>query len=450
MTFFMHKLNTRLYSFAFVSVLGLFSFLSPPEDPQKVLGHFGELYIAQDAVSIMKIMHPDVIEGKDIDQTDIESSMKAFRTGDLKVSEIQIENKMKGEDETQERIQTLIVFTGPNPGAQYVGPSKFFLRQLWVLEKGRWWLERTISAYYEVESQVHFPTPEQQENAQKFQAALAVWDKIKPQASSTEFNQKNSSAEDLIDLERRYRREKDKIGPDCEGVDLLLKIAGKPRIDFLSVYYGDFSKKPHESRKPVPWEVISAYVNAALSKGQLLEKNGKQAKAELIYRKLLNLGNSILAEPGGYQFLLWGSIIQKQAAEDLARVVLGSDKQKFTSIVAVAGRRIDVLQTILASLDDLTDYRSLRAAIASLERPDDDFFRAWGINTLAILSVKGAPADKAALENTGNVAIVKNTTMQKIAREALERLSQESAEPVQNFIKAQTQWVQNHNVYGRM
>ena len=67
---------------------------------------------------------------------------------------------------------------------------------------------------------------------------------------------------------------------------------------------------------------------------------------------------------------------QKQGAEALVRLFTSSrnaEKQQASAFVNLTSRRLDLLQTALNSLDDMADYKSLKAAVPSIRAN-------WGSN----------------------------------------------------------------------
>jgi hypothetical protein len=110
---------------------------------------------------------------------------------------------------------------------------------------------------------------------------------------------------------------------------------------------------------------------------------------------------------------------------------------------------LDLLQTALTCLDKMADYQALKAAMIAARRSGDPYFRPWGINTLAILSLKGAPATAEAVKSAQVMVLVENRQMRQIAAQALRKLVANPGDPGGAFIKYQKNWVRNHRVYGR-
>jgi hypothetical protein len=102
----------------------------------------------------------------------------------------------------------------------------------------------------------------------------------------------------------------------------------------------------------------------------------------------------------------------------------------------------------MACLDDMADYKSLKSAIIAAGRTDDAIFGPWGINTLSIFALKGAPANDAAIKAAGGTVLVRNPAMQKKALEVLNQLETEPSGKVKAFIANQKEWITSHNVYG--
>ena len=149
--------------------------------------------------------------------------------------------------------------------------------------------------------------------------------------------------------------------------------------------------------------------------------------------------------------MVWGLTFQKQGCQELARL-LRSDaslsKDKAKKVANLASRRIDLVQTALGCLDEMADYGALKTALTVLDKPRDDLFKPWAINTLAIFAVKGAPANPETLRKAGVMVLVANPEMQKAASEALDKLGSEPSGTMKRFIDAQKEWVLQHKVYG--
>ena len=162
---------------------------------------------------------------------------------------------------------------------------------------------------------------------------------------------------------------------------MLLKGAGRSQGGLLQIYQGDFPSGPEDKRRPVPWDMFRDYVQAAIKLGKTYEKQAKLKDAERIYRRVISLGRQFLDEPGGFQFVNWGMTFQKQGAEALARLLTSSrsaEKQQASAFVNLTSRRLDLLQTALNSLDDMADYKSLKAAILASGRTGDPDLQTLG------------------------------------------------------------------------
>ena len=67
---------------------------------------------------------------------------------------------------------------------------------------------------------------------------------------------------------------------------------------------------------------------------------------------------------------------------------------------------------------------------------------------MAILALKGAPANPETVKTAGSMVLVIDPGMQKIASAALGKLESESTAQLRRFIENQKEWVKNHQVYG--
>lgn len=435
-------------------LLGVFSFLNPPDAPEKVVKDFVALFQSQNAAGIHSVMHPDVVGGKDIAASDVEQFLKDHKADALKFEKFHIDRRMKSEDASTERFQATLTFRGPVLAPEYPKPSEFEMVNLWVLEEGKWWLERTFSAHYLVFSDASYPTAAQDENCLKFETALSVLDKIKPDDSAAAAlagpADQGSAAKEYQALEGTYRTERGPKGvdPRADGIQAFLKAARRSNGGFLEIYYGDFKKGQDDNRKPVPWGMFRDYVHAAIENARGMEKRNNVKAAKATYRGIISVGRQFVNEPGGIQFAIWGTNFQKEAAQELARLAGPGEKEQILSFVNVVSRRLDLLQTALQCLDDMTDYTSLKSAAIAAGRTDDTIFGPWGINTLTILALKGAPANRTATKSVNGTVLVRNPVMQEKALSVLNQLESEPSGRLKPFIQFQKEWITSHNVFG--
>lgn len=449
--------RSHLLGIAFLPLVGVLSFWSKAPDPNEALQNFINLFKSGNAAGLQEIIHPDMLSGKEIRIQDVENFIRRFRHEPLVVQESSIDRKMKSEDDQTERFQATVVFRGPPLTPHYPGPSILTMELLWAMQDGRWWLERPLSIFYSVTSTDAFPTDRQREAAMKFEAACGVLDRLglkdNPDPALLGKRVPGTATDAYAELEQLHKQERDKrgISPDSRGVDLLLTAAGKEQGGFLQIYHGDFRQGPEDKRKPVPWEVLRDYVTAALLRGKTFEKRMNPAAAQRIYRQVIAIGRQLLDEPGGYSYANWGLTFQEQGAQELTRALSQSspnDRAKVSAFANLVSRRLDSVQTALGCLDDLADYRALEAAIMASQRVGDTVFRPWAINTLAILSLKGAPATREAMQTAGGLVLVSNRTMQDMAGKRLEELVAHEGGKTREFVEMQKAWVRSHDVYG--
>ncbi len=447
----------RICCYAAIGLVGLLPFFATPEEPQQALSRFINMFLAQDAGAVLQIIHSDIISGNEIRVDDVDRFLKRFPTKSLRLKEARIDERFKSEDGKTERFKATLVFFGPGIAPQYPEPAILNLTLLWLMEDNKWWLERPLSIGYTVNTAAVYPTPQQEETAQRFLATLAVLDKLGlPGNEDLQLlnpGEQGTAVEQYKELENLYKSEKTREGidPEGRGVQVLLKAVAKSRGGLLQIYHEDFKKTPEDKRKPVPWEMFKDYVEAAIKHAKYLERREQPKQAETIYRCVVSLGRQALEEPGGFEFMNWGLTFQKEGARELARIlpVKGNpSKQAAQNVVNLASRRLDLLQTAFGCLDDMADYKALKAAIVAAERPNDQIFKAWGINTLAILGLKGAPAEPEIVKATGAMVLVTDLGMQKTALGALEKLGSEPTGQLRRFIDNQKEWVKNHQVYG--
>lgn len=442
---------------ALVGLMGITSFFWPAEEPDKAARGFAELFTSQNAAGILQIMSPEVVSGKEIRESDIENFLKRVRSKSMRLKSATVDKRLKAEDGSADRFQSTLVFEGPPLGPRYAGPSTLKMKLLWILADRRWLLERPLSIDCFVSSNEQYPTGAQEEVALRFRASLDVLEKLgMPGTEDLPFIGRRSPGtpiEEFKELERIYPKEKGDSGVHrtAGGVEILLKASHHSQGGLLRVYYGDFKSGPKDKRRPMPWEVFRDYADAAMKQAEWLRKAGNLNGAERIYRSIIALGRVFLGEPGGLQFLTWGTTFQKRGAEGLFKVLppeSHQERKQLTEFVSLCSRKLDLLQTALGCLDDLVDYKALKAAIVAARSPKEVVFRPWGINTLSILAAKGAPADREALRTAGGMVYVLDPNMQKVAAQALDELAASGPADVRTFITQQREWVRTHRVYG--
>lgn len=447
----------RCFCFALVGLMGITSFFWPAEEPDKAVKGFAELFTGGNAAGILQIMNPEMVGGKEIREADIAKFLKRVRSKSMRLERAGVDKRLKAEDGSAERFQCTLVFKGPPLGSRYGGRSTLKMKLLWVLSDRRWLLERPLSIDCFVASNDAYPTGAQEEVALRFESALQVLERL-GLAGNEDLpfigrRSPGSLIEDFEQLEKIHPKEKGATGMHrtAGGVEILLRAANRSQGGILRVYHGDFKRGPKDKRRPVPWEVFRDYTDAALAQAKWLEKAGNGKGAERICRSIIALGRQFLNEPGGLQFLTWGLTFQKRGAEGLFRVLppnAADERKQLAEFVSLCSRKLDLLQTALGCLDDLADYRALKAAILAAGRPKDPVFRPWGINTLSILSAKGAPADRDTIRTAGGMVYVLDPNMQKAAGRALDELSSKGSADVKAFIGRQKEWVRTHRVYG--
>jgi hypothetical protein len=440
---------------AILGFLGVLSFLSSSEEPETAMKKFIAAFKAQDAAAVLKMMYPEIVSEKDVKLEDVQEFLKRYRSNVLTLTNSRVDARIKSEDGTTERFQCTMTFTGPSLGPAYPNRPEFRMVLLWIAEDGTWWLERPISMEHVVQWTKPYPTPEQNEAELRFKTALEVINTIgMPGEEDKEIMGRpapGKAVEAYRELERLYPKERSSRGidPKAEGVQMFLKAATVEHAHLLKYYQPDFKAGTDDKRPSMPWEMFGEYAQAAIERAKAAEKQGNPRVAESIYKRLITLGRQILNEPGGARFLIWGIGIQKRAAEELARVQeRPADREKTSAFIQLAGRRLDLLQTALSCLDDMVDYKALSAAAYAANNSKDHVFRPLGINTLAILAIKGAPANEAATRAAGGIVILQNRVMQKQALEALEKIASESSGSVKTEVEFQKEWVKTHRVFG--
>jgi hypothetical protein len=452
------KLNPRRnLCFSFIGIVGLLSFFEAPADPKLAVNRFVELFVKGDAKALVKMVDPDIANGKELDSAQVASFLKRYRSRSAKIESVRIGKQVASEDGKTKRFKSALTFVCPALSPKYPDPAKLKMTLLWGMQKNRWWLERPLSIQYVVPSRQSYPTASQDETAMRFSSAVEILTRIGYHGREDlklighiSSGSAQSQYKELVDLHQREVTEKG-VDYNARGVKLLLKAAARKQGGFLRVFHGDFKSGAKDRRRPVPWDVFRDYAVAAIKLGQSMEKRGNTEGAQKVYRRIISLGRQFLVEPGGYQFVRWGLTFQKIGAMQLAKLLerSNSSEAKPAAVFAnLVSRRLDLLRTALSCLDDMANYGSLKAATIASRRTQDPVFMPWGINTLAILAYKGAPADRATSEKVKALVLVSDPIMRKVASTALEDVAARSGGPVAGFVNYQKSWVRNHEVYG--
>lgn len=444
------------YLFSVVGIIGILSFISRPEAPEQALQRFVEILRNQDAPAFLSLIHPDITADKDVGDQEVEAFLSRYGGPDWKLETFSLDRRLQSEDGRATRFQATLQFTGKGLSSRYPEPARLKMTLLWVYDQDRWWFERALETSCSVNFPGQYPTEEQDEIAMRFQAALSVLDSLGlpgkedlPLAGIAEAGSAEKYYKELVKLHPQERGAKG-VTWNARGVTTFLKGAARSQGGLLERYHGDFKRGPHDRPTSPPWDMFRDYVEGAIKRAKRQEKLGYNDKAEEIYRRIISFGRQILDEPGGLQFLEWGIAFQKRGAEELLLLhkITGKPHQEIDAFLRLASRRLNLLSTALNCLDDMADFKSLKAAVLASRRTGDLNFRPWGINTLVIFSLRGAPAGKDVTEKMGTIVRVANPPMQKIAADALRNLEQNNPGPLASFIERQKDWVLTHQVYG--
>ncbi|GEM_PF-553292 len=443
-------------SCAAIGLFGLLSFVGPSESPQEAIDKFARAFSTEDADSLLNTIHPDIIDGKEVSKQEVGSFLERYRGRSQHIQSFRIDKRLTSEEGVTERFQATLLFKGPSLAPELPAPINLEMVLLWVREQKRWWLERPLSVRYRVTSSVAYPTPEQDELAMRLQQALEVLDKVglrSPDEDSLIGGvSTGSAAEEYRELEKLHKTEKGPKGidPNATGVKVFLRAAARAPGALLRLYHGDFPGRETAQRTPVPWTIFANYADAAIRQGKQQEQRGNTRGAEATYRKIICFGRQFLDEPGGLLFLIRGTTLQKMGSQELARLFTARrlpDAEKAKAFSQLCSRRLDLLETVLSCLDSLADYGALKAAIIAAERDGDRNFRPWGINTLAIFALQGAPARSEVIKQAGGFVLVSNPVMQTKASDVLDRLASDPSGRMTSFIEDQKNWIRTHDVY---
>ena len=176
------------------------------------------MFLAQDAGAVRNILHTDIVADKDVRVNDVDAFLKRFPARSLQFKEAVIEERFTSEDGKTDRIRSALRFTGPVLAPQYPDRSVLNLTLLWVMEDNKWWLERPLKVEYTVNTTSVYPTPLQEESAQRFLATLAILDKLGlPGNEDLQLRDpphQGTAIEQYKELENLYRSEKGREGVD--------------------------------------------------------------------------------------------------------------------------------------------------------------------------------------------------------------------------------------------
>lgn len=451
--------SIRYFSVAMIGFLGVFSFLGTTETPEEAVKRFVRVFTAQDSLGLMKMIQPEIIDEKEIGPKEVEAFLTRYHGRSQRLETFRIDQRLRSDDGKTDRFQATLVFRGPALSARYSGPSTLEMSLLWVFEQGKWWLERPLSISYHATSTAPYPTSEQNEVAMRFRTALQILDKIgmlgKADLPLAALPTRGIAVQAYRELERLHKGERGPGGVDANarGVTVMLKAASRTQGGFLKIYHGDFSTSALDQRRAVPWDMFRDYILAAINRAKKQEKIGEPEKAEMIYRRIISLGRQFLDEPGGLHFVTWGLTFQRMGALELARLLdkqHSPEKGKVREFIRLTSRRLDLIRTAFNCLDDMADYRALEAATIAAARVGDVNFRPWGINTLAIFALKGAPARSEVIRKAGGMVLVTNPVMQRTASTVLDEVAAASSARIRSFIEHQKEWVRTHTVYGKV
>jgi hypothetical protein len=437
--------------------LGFWSSDPEVEKPAQAVERFVAAFTAGNAQKLTEMILPEILKAKEIKATDVghflvRLNSRAARLKSSKVSEVQPK-----EGDRANQFRAFLVFDVGEVPSEKMGPIQLEMELLFSLSDNQWFLERPLSVNFRITTNRRYPTPAQNEIAMRFSAALEVIDKIRLLGGEDIYVAgvaiKGSALEMLQELEDLHKKEfADKgVHPESRGVSVFVKAGGMENGEFLKKYHGDFPSGPRDHRKPVPWDIFRDYALAALKMGKLQEKRGDIKAAEKIYRRIVGFGKLILDEPGGLQFVNWGLTFEKMGANALAELYSNLKRPAAVEMAEFANmvsRRLNILRTAQDCLDDLAEFRALKASIIAANKRGDTVFRPWAINTLCIFAYKGAPADEAIVKKLGVLALINDRGMQSVAERALRDISSSSKPHVRKFIQRQRQWVRNNQVYG--
>ncbi len=448
--------SSRCYCVPLV-VAGLFNLFGTNEKPQDAVNRFIQVFTRGDAAGLMKMIQPDVVRDKEIRPDEVEGFLRRYRSRSVRLQSARIDRRFKGEDGKAGGFQATLHFRASVLAKKYPNPPTLEMTLLWGIQKKKFWLERPVSINYRVTTKRSYPTAAQDEAAMRFEAALGVLERIglcgKEDLYLIGKRASGSGLSAYKELEKLHKKERGAKGvnPTARGVAVFLKGAARKEGGFLKTYHGDFKTSPKDRRGPVPWDMFRDYAQAAVRLAKTFERRGNVIGAEKIYRRLISFGRQILDEPGGFQFVNWGLTFEHIGAQQLVKLTAklkSPDREKAAALVNLLARRIDLLRTAHDAIDNMEEYRSLKAAIIASRGVSDPIFRAWGINSLAIMAVRGAPADRRTTEAAGALVLLNDPVMQKVADSALNRIASDGGSGLRAVVRSQREWAKGHKVYG--
>ena len=109
----MRPITHRFFCFALLGIVGILPFFAKPEPPEPAIKQFADMFVRQDAEGILKSMHADMVTGTDLTLSEIENLLKRYRANLFKFEKLDIQKRMKAEDESTQRVQVELTFKGP-------------------------------------------------------------------------------------------------------------------------------------------------------------------------------------------------------------------------------------------------------------------------------------------------------------------------------------------------
>ena len=273
--------KNRFFCLAMAGIMGVLPFFGSPEETPAALQRFVTLFTGQDAAGFTKIIHSEITSEIDVTTEEVENFLKRYRSNSLSLESSNVDKRFKSEDGTTERFQATLSFRGPVLSPEYPNPSKLDMTLLWVMQDGKWWLERPLSIMCTVSSSEAYPTEAQNEIAARFAAAIAVLDQLglpgKEDLGWVDYPSTGDAVAEYKELEKLHLQERGSKGVDARaaGVQVLLKGAGRSQGGLLQIYQGDFPSGPEDKRRPVPWDMFRDYVQAAIKLGNTYQKQAK-------------------------------------------------------------------------------------------------------------------------------------------------------------------------------
>ena len=83
---------------AAIGLFGLLSFLGPSQSPQEAVTKFARAFETHDAGEMLKLIHPDVVEGKDVTKEVVGNFLERYKGRPHRLQTYRMDKRLISED----------------------------------------------------------------------------------------------------------------------------------------------------------------------------------------------------------------------------------------------------------------------------------------------------------------------------------------------------------------